>query len=337
MGDSWPLKYGSVMRDVLATPEGLLRLLLPPTVAVATVVACLWLAPRARLTAFTIVAGLEAVLIVGPYFRRPASAVLRRAPSPAVQFLQDRLAAGDGRMLGLKTGLQAVGQPFTPALFGLPDVQGVFGLPTRRYLKYLDAITPDLHPTTVQEIVARRSPLLDLGAVRYLVLARSGVPSGRLDGDAEIPLAYFDEHVAVYENRAALSRVRLVHQAVHIPDEDAARARLTEIGRLTAHAQALGLATVVAVEPDEDGNICPALGSGTDGESVGIVDASDPDRLVLRARLGSPGLVVIADTYYPGWRARVDGAPASIFPADLLFRAVYVPAGEHEIVLTYAP
>lgn len=68
-----------------------------------------------------------------------------------------------------------------------------------------------------------------------------------------------------------------------------------------------------------------------------IVDASDPDRMVLRGRLASPGLVVVADSYDPGGRAQVDGAPAPVFPADLLFRAVFVPAGEHEIVLSYAP
>jgi hypothetical protein len=331
--DSWPLNYGGVFRHVLATPEGIARLLVPPALAVAVVAACLWVVPRARLMVFTVLAVLEAVVIVGPYCRRPASAVLRQAPSPAVQFLQDRLDDGDGRMLGVN----AVGHPFTPALFGLPGVSGVFGLPTRRYLEYLDAITPDLRPTTVQGIVARRSPLLDLGAVRYVVLARIGAPTALLDGDAEMPLAYADQHVAVYENRAALPRVRLVHQIVHVPDEDAARKRLAEIGSLTAHAQALGLLTTVAVEPDDDGHVCPVLGSATDGESVGIIDASDPDRLVIRARLASPALVVIADTYYPGWRARVDGAPASIFPTDLLFRGVFVTAGEHEIVLTYAP
>ena len=45
----------------------------------------------------------------------------------------------------------------------------------------------------------------------------------------------------------------------------------------------------------------------------------------------APGFVVLADTYYPGWEARVNGAPAHIYRANHAFRAVWLPAGEHEI------
>ena len=73
------------------------------------------------------------------------------------------------------------------------------------------------------------------------------------------------------------------------------------------------------------------------GECVRILDARDPDALRIEAELAAPGVVVIADTYYPGWTATVDGEPVAVFPADLLFRAVPVPAGRHTIELRYAP
>ena len=77
-------------------------------------------------------------------------------------------------------------------------------------------------------------------------------------------------------------------------------------------------------------------GSGG-GSDVHITDASDPDRLVLEADLAADGVVVVADTYYPGWKAYVDGAPVEISPADVLFRAVSVPAGKHTIEFRYQP
>ena len=43
------------------------------------------------------------------------------------------------------------------------------------------------------------------------------------------------------------------------------------------------------------------------------------------------------DSYYPGWRVLVDNQPSQLFIADHLFRAVFVPKGEHTITFEYAP
>jgi hypothetical protein len=62
-----------------------------------------------------------------------------------------------------------------------------------------------------------------------------------------------------------------------------------------------------------------------------------PERVELLAQMRTPGLVVLADTYYPGWEASVDGTAASIVRANHFVRGVYVTSGEHRILFRYAP
>jgi len=46
---------------------------------------------------------------------------------------------------------------------------------------------------------------------------------------------------------------------------------------------------------------------------------------------------VLTDVWHPWWRAEVDGVSAEILKADVLFRAVAVPAGRHTVRFTFHP
>jgi hypothetical protein len=62
-----------------------------------------------------------------------------------------------------------------------------------------------------------------------------------------------------------------------------------------------------------------------------------PQRTELDVSLESPGLVILADVYYPGWELTIDGKPAPIYPVNWLMRGSAVPAGTHRLVYTYSP
>ncbi|MEA3377949.1 MAG: YfhO family protein [Chloroflexota bacterium] len=62
-----------------------------------------------------------------------------------------------------------------------------------------------------------------------------------------------------------------------------------------------------------------------------------PNEVTIRASLDAPGTLVLADTWYPGWRVKVDGEPAGLLRANHAFRAVQLEAGEHLVEMVYRP
>ena len=63
----------------------------------------------------------------------------------------------------------------------------------------------------------------------------------------------------------------------------------------------------------------------------------DPERVRISLVAPRPGHLVVADSDAPGWAALVDGVPAPIRRANMLFRAVPVPAGRHVVEMRYRP
>ena len=59
--------------------------------------------------------------------------------------------------------------------------------------------------------------------------------------------------------------------------------------------------------------------------------------ITIRANANKECVLVLADGYYPGWEATIDGAPAKIFPAYHLFRGVHLPPGQHSVEFHYRP
>jgi hypothetical protein len=72
------------------------------------------------------------------------------------------------------------------------------------------------------------------------------------------------------------------------------------------------------------------------GETVQFLEQS-PQRVVIKANLLRPGLVILGDVFYPGWTLKIDDQPAPILRANRLMRGAAVKAGEHTLVYEYHP
>lgn len=58
-------------------------------------------------------------------------------------------------------------------------------------------------------------------------------------------------------------------------------------------------------------------------------------KITFTVETDAPTVAVIAQTFYPNWRATVDGKPVPLWRANHAFQALEVPAGRQEVVLTY--
>jgi hypothetical protein len=67
-----------------------------------------------------------------------------------------------------------------------------------------------------------------------------------------------------------------------------------------------------------------------------IVSRSDTE-VMLEVTARSRGQLVLLDSFYPGWRAEVDGRETPVRPANAAFRAVAVDPGRHEVRFSYRP
>jgi len=136
--------------------------------------------------------------------------------------------------------------------------------------------------------------------------------------------------VKIYENLDVLPRSFLVHGAVEAADDEAALALMRD--------EVFDPAAEVVLNPSAEGRTEPLRGlQPSPGEEFVLVMHYAPERVEIEVAAAAPGYLVLADAWYPGWEATVDGEPVPVHRADLLFRAVAVDAGRHRIVFTFRP
>jgi hypothetical protein len=129
----------------------------------------------------------------------------------------------------------------------------------------------------------------------------------------------------IYENDAALPRVLFATSAISADFE-----RLIESGEWPAFDPAT---TVLLEDRQPSGGGRPPAGQPVSVRIVGYTN----NEIVLEADSSDGGWVVLNDVWHPWWRATVDGVPAPLLRANVIFRAVEVPAGRHTVVMRFRP
>jgi hypothetical protein len=202
------------------------------------------------------------------------------------------------------------------AHYGVENVGGFEAILPRHYVTFADAAGDRVSPAgRTLQFTRFASPLLDFAGVRHVLLPAA----------IQMPARYRRlrdfETVSLFENSAALPRARLMSEIRIAKDAGEAERMLRDPG-FDPRREAI-------IESEQP---LPASPSG-----VVLWKERTPDRSVLGVDSREDGLLVVADTDYPGWEAAIDGKHARIYRANLAFRAVSVPAGAHTVEFRFRP
>jgi hypothetical protein len=136
----------------------------------------------------------------------------------------------------------------------------------------------------------------------------------------------------IYENKEAFPRAWIVHQVAQVPYGDIQAV----IRRLKDSSFDLSKKAVIEVNIPKNEFIQYAPLTGHREENV-VINLYSPERIKLLARLERPGVMVLSDSIYPGWRVYVDGIRKPILTTNLMMRGVFLESGEHQVEFIFQP
>ncbi len=127
------------------------------------------------------------------------------------------------------------------------------------------------------------------------------------------------------QNATAMGNAWFVDKLTYV---NSANEELDALGKLDLHKEAVA-----------DAKFKETLGESTPQDSTAAVTLKtyEPNRLTYQAQSEKGGIIVFSEIYYPEWEAQVDGQPVEVGRVNYVLRAIRVPAGQHEVVLSFFP
>jgi hypothetical protein len=244
------------------------------------------------------------------------------APDPNIRYLVEQRASQDPFRVLSMGGQFGLGQDVKPGMFGLELAAGHHPNDLAPYRELIGMVGSGIPANFFDmETGGLNLPVLSILNVRFVIWPVhqfGGLPEGEvvmattLGGDRL--------YEAVYEI-PTLPRARLVGEAVLVPEEETVSYLLSP-----------------AFRPDEEvvlnEEVPLALGGlPVEGEVLWL--ERGPNRLRLEVRSQEPALLVLADNWYPAWKARVGEKEVPVLRANHTLRAVPVEAGSQVVEVYY--
>jgi hypothetical protein len=200
--------------------------------------------------------------------------------------------------------------PNAGLMYGFEYFQDIDALGRRSYTDFLNFINASA--------ADQRGKLLRALNVKYVVTFHSLNIKG-------IKLLHeFPEHYSrIYEVMDSIPRTYLASHAVYDPDPVSTLRRVASAAFDSAREVVIDVPIRLEREAEFRG--------------TAKIESYQNRRVRITARLHEPGILVLADAFYPGWKVYVDKHPDRILRANYLFRGVELTPGNHLVEFVYDP
>ena len=170
----------------------------------------------------------------------------------------------------------------------------------------------------VEAWMATGTPVLNALNTRYVVLDGNYPP---LVNEAALGATWFVDSVVVASG----------------PDEEIALLGAVDLRRQAVVTTPVALNNPSVPLNDPSVILSEAKNLPESGDYISMTSYA-PNELHYRYTASQDRLAVFSEIYYPnGWHATVDGEPLELIRANWTLRAALLPAGSHEVVMTFLP
>jgi hypothetical protein len=180
-------------------------------------------------------------------------------------------------------------------------------------------------------VLALRDRRIDLLNVKYLVLEALAPESKQFETSARFLQVFNNGHVVVFENKSVMPRAFAVPAAgiEVLPDVEEQLERLRDVSFNPERS-------VIASElPPSFRTLHDPVPSSF--RSQVEMTGSHTNELSFHSQTSGPAVLVVSQTYYPGWKATVDEAEVPIFPVNIALTGIAIPAGDHNVRFVFQP
>ena len=182
-----------------------------------------------------------------------------------------------------------------------------------------------------ERVLNSRDRRLDMLNLKYFILTRNAPEFKQFTVAERFRLVFNNGYVAIFENKSVLPRAF----AVPASGVEVIQGRKDQLERLRNRSFDPERSVILSA---------PLRLAGTSGEPVSPLFKSEVEltngqmnELAFHAQASEPAVLVLSQTYYPGWKATVDGQEVPVFPANLALTGIPLPAGVHNVRFVFQP